>query len=209
MNRVYCYADGFNLYHSIVDLANKSDPPYNRLKWLDLRKLFSLFIGRDPNAVFYFSALCKHHDANKQLRQKRFIKALEARGVEITLGKFKRKFPKCKLCYRQYTAYEEKQSDINIAIAMLQHAFENRFDEALLLTADTDLVAVVKKIKTLFPSKQIVLLVPPDRRKFAAELIGAAHRNYDIKRGHLLKSLLDNPVIAPNKERIYMPKEYE
>jgi hypothetical protein len=36
---VCCYIDGFNLYHSIIDVANRTNPPSNYLKWLDIRAL--------------------------------------------------------------------------------------------------------------------------------------------------------------------------
>lgn len=56
MNRVYAYIDGFNLYHSIVELKT---PNKNRLKWLDIRALCSLFAKGDLREVYYFSAKFK------------------------------------------------------------------------------------------------------------------------------------------------------
>lgn len=39
--RVAFYVDGYNLYHSINNIV-KNNPGLNYLKWLDLRKLFTL-----------------------------------------------------------------------------------------------------------------------------------------------------------------------
>jgi uncharacterized LabA/DUF88 family protein len=100
---------------------------------------------RRSAGVYYFSAKCG--DTRKLIRQKLFLSAIENSGVHIILDKFKRKRLICKACHVQYKTREEKQSDINIAVTMLQHAFEDKFDETLLLTADTDLVSAIRKIK--------------------------------------------------------------
>jgi uncharacterized LabA/DUF88 family protein len=205
LNRVYAYIDGFNLYHSIIELKT---PNKNRLKWLDIRALCSLFTKGDLREVYYFSAKFKSADTSKLLRQERFIAATKNCGASVILGKFKRKHLTCKVCGAKYETLEEKESDINIAIAMLQHAFEDKFDEALLLTADTDLVSTIKKIKELFPRKQITALIPPQRWKRANELRQSADRSYEIKPSHLRNSLLPEIIRREGGGAIVMPSEY-
>lgn len=177
--KVNAYIDGFNLYHSILSLNNDS------LKNVNLRKLCQYYLLKNDvlNDVYYFSALPYHLEGANQgkvARHKNYIKVLKEVNVKTILGKFKSKTQKCKNCLANYISYEEKQSDINIAITMLSDAYENKFDKAVLLTADTDFVSTIIKIKEKFPQKQILLLVPPNRNKIASELRKYANKHFQI-----------------------------
>jgi uncharacterized LabA/DUF88 family protein len=210
MKRVYCYIDGFNLYHSIVEIAKKKYPPANHLKWLDLKKLAEKFLKNDENLekTFYFSAYAKHI-FNAYKRHEKYVAALEAVGIETVLGKFKKKYPRCAKCRQTYLTHEEKESDINLALYILQHAFENRYDTLFLVTADSDLLAVIYRLKTLFPKLEIVLLIPPGRGKLAAALKKEAHRWYEIKPSHLKGALLPPRVVGENGHMVIRPSEYD
>lgn len=208
--RINCYIDGFNLYHSVVDIAKNKTPPENHLKWLNLRELTNCFV--DPSdtldEVYYFTAFAKHvFDAYK--RHEKYIAALKHVGVTTVHGQFKKKYPKCKNCYTKYITHEEKESDINIALEILQHAFENRFDKAYLITADSDLLAIVKKIKMIFPSKEIVLLVPPGRMQHSSALRKSVSRFYEIKKTDLKASLLPDKITLSDGTVIVRPAEYD
>ena len=45
-------------------------------------------------------------------------------------------------------------TDVNIAVEMLADAFHNEYDTAILISADSDLSAPIKKVKSLFPQKK-------------------------------------------------------
>lgn len=183
--KINAYIDGFNLYHSIVRL---NEP---KLKWLDLRLLCEKFLKDDDklNKIYYFSALPTHLP-DKISRHKIYINALKSKNITPILGKFKKKFPKCKICHQTYESYEEKQSDINIAITMLKDALSNEFDKAFLISADTDLVSTIKMIRSF--GKIIILLTPPNSHRYAHELIQNANFSFEIKKSHLKNSLLDD-----------------
>jgi len=94
LTRVNSYIDGFNLYHSIVDVAKKHTPQSNYLKWLNLRDLSNFFVNQNEqlNDVYYFTAYAKHvFDAYK--RHEKYIKALELKNVQTVLGQFKKSIP--------------------------------------------------------------------------------------------------------------------
>lgn len=200
--RTNAYIDGFNLYHSILPFND------NRLKWLNLRSLCEKFLqsGDALNDVYFFSAYLTHNQ-EKFSRHINYVKALKSAHVIPVMGKFKKKFPHCKKCGRDYLSYEEKQSDINIAITLLKDAFLDEFDKAFLVTADTDLVSTIKMIKELFPQKRIILLIPPKRRKYATELIQTANVSLEIKKSHISNSLFEDE-IKFNGETIKIPNEY-
>ena len=203
---VNAYIDGFNLYHAIDEL-NKKKLHGNANKWLDLHKLCETFLsqGDTLNKVYYFSALPTHLNNDKLSRHSLYVKALQSVNVTAILGKFKRKDSICKLCHRKYEAYEEKQSDINIAITMLKDAFSNDFDKAFLVTADTDLVSAVKMLKGL--GKRIILLTPPNRDKRANELKQNADASFEIRQARLMASLLPN-TIQYGGQTIVKPIQY-
>ena len=92
---MFLFIDGFNLYHSIDDLA-KIYPRYNTYKWLNLRDLSNGFLSKNQRLedIYYFSALATWNH-NKTQKHEIYIKALQTTNVNIILGKFKRKSINC------------------------------------------------------------------------------------------------------------------
>lgn len=133
--RVICFVDGFNMYHALDELKK----PY--LKWLDLKKLFSHFVKTKSQIItqiLFFSAY-PTWKPNSYRRHRIYVAALSSTGVIPILGKFKVKQKKCFQCGAQWDAHEEKESDVNIAIALLDLAFKNQYDHAFVLSRDSDL----------------------------------------------------------------------
>lgn len=192
--RINAYIDGFNLYHSILKLNDSS------LKWLNLRSLCEKFLKQKDtlNEVYFFTAPATHIQ-DKLTRHYNYTKALKTIGVTTIQGKFKKKFPKCKNCGGIYQTYEEKQSDINLAIQLLSDAYCDKFDTAFLVTADTDFVSVVKMIKRIFLNKRVILLIPPKRENLAHELIKNVDFSFEIKKSHIKNSLLPDEIYFDDK----------
>ena len=190
MIRVSAFIDGFNVYHAVDDLGKP------HLKWLDLKKVLHSFI--DPNrhtlaAVYYFSAYATWLP-DAYLRHQAYVKALEWSGVKPIMGAFKAKDRGCNRCGAGWTAHEEKESDVNIALYMLRGAARNEYDEAFLVTGDSDLAPAVKMIKIDFPAKRIKVIVPPGRRR-SKELFLLAQKEARIKEVHLERALFP-PIIS-------------
>ncbi len=184
MERVVAFIDGFNIYHSIADKK------LNNLKWLNYRTLAQAFIKRSSQQlkeVYYFTALA-NWNSNKVNRHKIYIEALKTQDVKVILGKFKRVTKKCRKCYNLYKTFEEKETDVNIAIYLLSFAFQDKFDLALLFSGDSDLVPAIKKIKEWCPDKKIKVIIPYGR---SAEYLKKVCDEYaHIKRKHLEKCQL-------------------
>jgi uncharacterized LabA/DUF88 family protein len=87
-------------------------------------------------------------------------------------------------------------TDVNIATSLLTDAFQNRFDTALLVTADSDLTAPIDAVRRLFPAKRVVIAFPPER--FSMTLRRAAHAFIHIERTHLLASQLPDTITKPD-----------
>lgn len=201
MYRVNVYIDGFNLYHAIDDLND------NCLKWLDLWKLSENIINQHQvlNEVKYFSAYATWRpDSYKRHRD--YVLALEAQGVKPVMGRFKEKRLKCKaLCQQEFITHEEKETDVNIGAYLIADALQNKFDTALIISADTDLAAVVRLAQELVTGdKRVITVAPPGRYARSREL----NHLFEITKGKVRKSQLED-TIETKEGIISRPEKYK
>jgi len=171
MERVNVFVDGFNFYYGLKDMK-KIDREWQKFYWLDYVKFFSHFIGsgQELQKVIYFAAEPPPPEpptlgSNQgRLRQKLLFnvnKAINGSRFELVMGKFLRKTLTCKVCRAQYTAYEEKNTDVNIATRLLSDCTLNNADTFILVTADSDLIAPLKFIRQHYPTKKLRIYFPP------------------------------------------------
>lgn len=144
MDRVTFLIDGFNLYHSVRNASK--DLGGASTKWLDIRSFCSEYIyllGKTAvlHEVHYFSALATHLEASSPEVTKRhrdFIKCLQSTGVIAELNRFKRKSMRCPSCGHKYARYEEKETDVSIALKLMELFITDSSDTVILVTGDTD-----------------------------------------------------------------------
>jgi len=160
MKRVVFFIDGFNLYHSLDDHLE-----LHKYKWLDLSELCKCFITSSEyiNEIYYFTAL-PPWDPDKRKRHIVYITALRTKNIQIIFGNFRVKDKKCKICKKIYQTYEEKETDINIISYMFTLAIQDKYDMAILITGDSDLVHGLEILKSNFPHKAVGIIVPYGRR---------------------------------------------
>ncbi len=191
MIRVRVYVDGFNLYHAIDKLKD------NRLKWLDLCKLVHNFL--DPkvhklDTVFYFSAYATWK-SEAYSRHIAYVKALRISGVRTVMGQFKAKDRSCNKCKSKWMAHEEKETDVNIALSLLDDAYQDNYDEAIIISQDSDLFPAIKLVQQRFPEKTIKIITPPNMRhsKEMAKIVD--HKKLaQIKPIHVQRSLFPEQI---------------
>lgn len=198
--RVNVYIDGFNLYHAIDDLGDDT------LKWLNLWSLSENICNQYQvlNAVKYFSAYATWRP-NAYKRHRDYVAANEAFGVEVVMGRFKDKEVKCQATCRQtFWTHEEKETDVNIGAHLIADTLQNNFDTALIITADTDLAAVISLAQNLSNNqKRICAVAPPGRISRAREL----NHLFMITKGRIRASLLPERIQA-RSGTIVRPIEY-
>lgn len=202
--RVICFIDGFNLYHAIHYLK----APH--LKWVNLWSLSSVFIrpkSQQLNSVYYFSAYADWRPDAKS-RHLRYVKALVLAGVTPVMGKFKQKDRKCPKCKHEWHSHEEKETDVNIALALLNLAYQNKYDRAFLISNDSDLAPAIHMVRNCFPEKQITTIVPPHYRH-SNELIQASSEKAKITIAHLERCLMPAHILdAGGNLIVTRPPEY-
>jgi uncharacterized LabA/DUF88 family protein len=89
-----------------------------------------------------------------------------------------------------------KQTDVNIATEMLTDAFTDRCDVALLISADSDLVGPIERVRALFPQKRVVVVFPPARHSNALRKVANATLHLD--RATLAQSVFPDRVVKPD-----------
>lgn len=193
--RIQCFVDGFNLYHAIAHLKRP------HLKWVDLRKLATTFIDPAQHElvqVYYFSAFAKWLP-RPFARHQQYVEALKATGTVPVMGHFKEKDRSCKSCGATWVAHEEKETDVNIALWLLREAYKDNFDEAFILSRDSDLLPAIQMVQTEFPRKKIKIISPPNagHSKAMAKLVGKK-KLASIKAIHLERCLLPKTVVDPD-----------
>ena len=211
--KICAYIDGFNLYY----LALKHRPD---CKWLDLDALCRCFSGDAPDislTIKYFTArLLTRGDAPKlpKKRQETYLRALGTLpNLEIIMGQYEKRTKKgyCQKTSQieEIKTYEEKGSDVNLAVHLVKDCYEDNFDRALVISNDSDLAEALKVTKA---KGKLIILLSPNRKKCPHKLKQYASKMLDIRQSHLLKSqfppsialangrTLDNPEIWRTRE---------
>ena len=160
MTRVIACIDGLNLYYG---LKAKHGRKYH---WLDLQRLATSLLrpGQRLAGVRYFTARIRNQPASEQ-RQEDYLIALAACCPDIVIveGRFQERTTVCLSCRASRIVYEEKETDVSLALAIARDAVLDRFDTALLISADADLCPAVRVMKEIAPAKRIIAAFPPRR----------------------------------------------
>ncbi len=133
---------------------------------------------------------------------------LELTGVVPVLGHFKEKTRKCPSCNHRWIGHEEKETDVNIALSLLNLAYQNAFDRILIISNDSDLAPAIRMVRHYFPQKRITTVAPP-HYFHSRELIQASSDKTKVRIEHLERCLL--PPIVTDASRLISvscPQEY-
>ncbi|HEU5474437.1 MAG TPA: NYN domain-containing protein [Actinophytocola sp.] len=189
MVRVAAYVDGFNLYFGLKARYGR------RHLWLDLQALATSLLRADQSLerLTYFTARVRNNPDSEQ-RQSDYLDALAVHSPLVTVvdGRFQQKDRRCRSCGDTWVVFEEKETDVNNAVALVEDAVRDRFDTALLLSADSDLCPAVRATKRLRPEKRIIAAFPPSRHSadLRREADGFVHIGDDkIRRAQLPDTL--------------------
>ena len=155
--RVIFYIDGFNFYYGLKR-SKKANDQWAKCYWLDMVKLCESFLGENQELVkvIYFTASPLNPEKNS--RQSAFLNAnklLNGDRFEIVRGKYLEKHIRCPYCKGDISRPEEKKTDVNISIRMIEDCLTNTTDTVALVSADSDLVPPLELIQKLYPNISI------------------------------------------------------
>lgn len=199
--RTSIYIDGLNLYYGCV-----RNSPY---KWLDLKKLFSQLLKKhnDIDRIQYFTAMVKPtpKNLNAPKRQHIYLQALQKHipEIEIHYGHFlisKTNMPLAKTPHHtvQILKTEEKGSDVNLAVNLLNDAWLDLYDCAVVVSNDSDMAESLKIVRKNFPAKIIGLITPGENTRTSRKLSENAHFVKKIRNSFLRSSQLPDSIPGTN-----------
>jgi uncharacterized LabA/DUF88 family protein len=211
MNRTAFLIDGFNLYHSVKSASQDLGLQGAGTKWLDINSLCRSYLHAIGNnaqvtSVFYFSALARHIETFKPDVVKRhllYTESLHATGVSVVLSRFKKKQIPCDHCGQKIKRYEEKETDVALAVKLMEILIADQCDTAMLMTGDTDIVPAVRTAQSLFPQKTIGFLLPYKRHN--QELAKLASLHIEIKKEAYTRHQFPDPFITPTGKSLSKP----
>ena len=207
--RTIIYVDGFNLYYGCL-----KNTPY---KWLNLDILFSKLLSPENEiiAIKYFTAIVKPSPDNKNspIKQMSYIRALEKyipyfKAHYGYFTNYKVKLPRVIRPYDlvEVTREEEKGSDVNLATHLLNDAWLDKYDCAVIVSNDSDMAEAMRLIKEHHEAKILGLITPGEELRTSESLRKHADFTKKIRNSFLKKSQLPNPI--PNST-IHKPPEWD
>jgi uncharacterized LabA/DUF88 family protein len=160
--RSIIYIDGFNFYYGM--LIDRPD-----LKWINYQRLAEL-LRPDDDIVYVrlFTAMVdkKKVVSAKRDRQQRLWAALKTQPkMMLTEGKFAERertclVPTCHNPERRFTALEEKQTDVNIALQLVRDVQTLIPDIVVVISGDIDLLPALDVALTIDKKVRPVVYIP-------------------------------------------------
>lgn len=210
------YIDGFNLYYGSL----KGHPG---LKWLNpLEMSRRLLPDREINRIRYFTALVtpRPHNPDELYRQNVYLRALRTvPNLTIHFGRFvtrPARLPRDPLTYLpeqdgpemlSVLKTEEKRTDVNLATHLLVDCFDDDFDEAVIVSNDSDLTLPVEVVVGKF-RKPVGMINPHPRSKLSSALSKAATwRIRAINRSVLARSQFPE-VLSDHRGEFHRPARW-
>lgn len=207
--RTYAYIDGFNLFYGALRRT-----PY---RWLDVKSLLTLLL-RPYNQILkikYFLARVKptQEDPSKHSRQQTLIRALEAHipEIEFLYGHFRTDKVPARLATpisgqrtAQIIKTQEKGSDVNLAVHLLNDAWLDLYDCAVLVSNDSDLSEAVRLVT--HQRRKTVGIIAPQKSDTSWRLNEHAKFVIPIRTWVLEAAQLPDPI--PNDPNIRKPRNW-
>lgn len=209
------YVDGFNFYFACYQ--GEANLVHACAKWLDFAALCRAILPADDvTCVHYYTARvpASAGDDSKPTRQDMYLRALAATGgVVAHIGKFRESKRDGVLVQpipgvpRRQKVYvrQEKGSDVALASHLIANAFRHTFEQALVVSNDSDLAEPIRIV-----AQEIhlpVIVVSPDKT-MSRQLGVVATRMTILDKRMLSNHQLPNPVVDESGHRIWKPSEW-
>jgi uncharacterized LabA/DUF88 family protein len=133
--KVAVFIDGANLFHGLMQDFNRIDVDFEALA----NKLLN---GRYLTRTYYYTALPdQSRDPERYSKQQKFLNALQKKPYfSVVLGRLE---------LRPGNIYVEKGVDISLAIDLLDLAYHNTYDTAIIISGDGDFANAVKIVQRM------------------------------------------------------------
>ena len=182
------YIDAFNLYYGCLKQT--------QYRWLDLAALGQAILPKHTiGRIRYFTALVStipgDGDGAQPQRQQVYLRALKTLpNLTVHLGHYLTHEKSMPLAhpppngpkFATVVKTEEKGSDVNLATMLLMDAFRKDFEQAIVISNDSDLVLPIEVVRTeLHIPVGVVFPCSRPHRTPSVQLRAAATFNRDIR----------------------------
>ena len=186
VKRTIVYIDGYNLFFGLL----KGSP----WKWLDVVCMVKSLLAVDHEIVqvYFFTSIVTPYPYEPESieRQNVYLQALALDPrVRIVKGKYCRRkahLPPvskgCRDCDELHNGYirvykfEEKQSDVNLAVQAVHDAALNLADSYVIVTGDSDQVGTILSMRKDF-GKQVIVLNPHEANSLELKMAATFYKN--------------------------------
>ena len=191
MDNAAVFIDGYNLYHGMCDAGLK---PW---LWVDLWKFARVLVPKafHVSEVNYYTAPAKKSAASRE-HQGAFLEANRELNPDLNIVDGFMQEEDCCTCHKcqvTFRRWQEKRTDVNMAVDIATGALSNplRFKLALVVTGDADQVAALNVVTG--EGLDALVRFPPTRS--SAHLTQAASaKAYEVTLSQLKKSQMPDSV---------------
>ncbi len=166
--------------------------------------------------ICYFTARVnpRPNDPTQPQRQQVYLRALRTLPkLEIILGQFRERRTRLPLTNPppggpktvEVIKPEEKGTDVNLATRLLVDGFKNNYEQAVVISNDSDLATPMKYVKEELKLK--VSVVNPSKTPTHRDLEDAATYAKRLRRNHLIRSQFSK-VLQDRNGRFSKPKSW-
>ncbi len=195
------FVDGNALFRAIDELNEPS------LKWLDLQSLGRSLIVEDVVISHTILAFCSTSgDRAIRAHERAFLNILQARGVVCIGDDGVREFHECSRCGHGWDEKAARRNEAELAVALLDGAWDDQFDHAILIGDHWDWPALERRFTERFTQKTLTIacLRPLPRTSLAPPNI----RRRVLTKKDLRAHPLADKVKGPRGETISRPRDW-
>ena len=210
--RTTCFVDGYNVFYGLV--------AGTRYKWLNLPALLKHILHVEQadcelKTISFFTSGVKPSLASRgnlsKEAQDTYLRALIAQGVDVHYGRHQleprnaprfvnKDTPPSRLDQVAIWKLEEKETDVHIAISLYRLAArqarlpaDERIQQLVLVSADTDLAPALTAVREDFPELQLGVILP-HREGMKRTLPGSLRNN-----AHWMRQVVTEEELASNQ----------
>ncbi len=201
------YIDGFNLYYRALRGT--------AFRWLDLLRLAEVLFPDDQiHRICYFTSLvdARPNDPSGPERQRMYFRALATLpNLEIHYGTIRQRVRLRRLAepvpglpeYVRIVDSEEKGTDVNLATRLLVGGFNGDYEQAVIVSNDSDLASPMRYVRDALGLK--VTVVNPDNNNYThRDLVESATYIKRLRKSHLRRSQFP-PAVSDAQGQVTKP----
>lgn len=160
--------DGLNLYHALEHFGPDAT-------FLDIPSIAAKYLPkqRDEIDVFYFTSTPDHKGRATLDRHFEYLALLKSVKVQIIEGRFQRSIKSCVTCGAKTEIHKEKETDVSIALKIIEAAMDANTSEILLFSADSDFAPALRFARRVNPKVRLMVAQTSNFLRFSTNSLGA------------------------------------